>query len=51
MASCCVSSGGAPTPAGTSMFTMRKICTHMKCEVKHNGNMGMGLIMGGAFMA
>jgi len=23
----------------------------MKCEVKHNGNMGMGLIMGGAFMA
>ena len=50
----CVSCGGAPTPAGTSMFTMWKICTHMKCEVKHNGDMGMGhlwLIMGGAFMA
>ena len=31
---CCVSSGGAPTPAGTSVFTMLKICTHMKCEVK-----------------
>ena len=47
----CVLSGGAPTPAGTSMFTM---CTHMKCEVKHNGDMGMGhlwLIMGGTFMA
>ena len=34
-----VSSGGAPIPAGTSMFTK---CTHMKCEVKHNGDMGMG---------
>ena len=47
-----VLSGGAPTPAGTSMLTMWKICTHMKCEVKHNGDMGMGyfcLIMGGAF--
>ena len=38
----CVSSGGAPTPAGTSMFTMWKICTHMKCELKHNGDMKMG---------
>ena len=31
-----------------------KISTHMKCEVKHNGDMGMGqlwLTMGGAFMA
>ena len=31
-----------------------KISTHMKCEVKHNGDVGMGqlwLIMGGAFMA
>ena len=37
-----VSSGGAPTPAGTSMFTIWKICTHMKCEVKHNRDMGMG---------
>jgi len=49
-----VLSGGAPTSAGTSMFTMEKICTHMKCEVKRNGGMGMGhlwLIMGGAFMA
>ena len=44
-----VSSGGAPTPAGTSVFT------------KHNWNMGMGYLwlngwgiyhlMGGAFMA
>ena len=24
------------------MFTMWKICTHMKCEVKHNGNIEMG---------
>ena len=32
----CVS-GGAPTLVGTSMFTMWKICTHTKCEVKHNG--------------
>ena len=33
---------------------MGKDCTHMKYEVKHNGDMGMGhlcLIMGGAFMA
>ena len=37
-----VSSGEAPTPAGTSMFTIWKICAHMKCEVKHNGDMGMG---------
>ena len=29
----CVQSGGAPTLAGTSMFTVSK-CTHgMKCEV------------------
>ena len=44
-----VSSGGAPTPAGTSVFT------------KHNWDMGMGCLwlngwgiyhlMGGAFMA
>ena len=36
-----VSSGGAPTPTGTSVFT------------KHNWNMGMGIcgLMGGAFMA
>ena len=36
-----VSSGGAPTPAGTSVFT------------KHNWDMGMGIcgLMGGAFMA
>ena len=44
-----VSSGGAPTPAGTSVFT------------KHNWDMGMGYLwlngwgiyhlMGGAFMA
>ena len=44
-----VSSGGAPTPAGTSVFT------------KHNWDMGMGFLwlngwgiyhlMGGAFMA
>ena len=30
-----------------------KLCTHMKCEVRHNWDMGMGrlwLIMGGAFM-
>ena len=38
----CVSSGGAPTPAGTSIFTMLKFCTHMKCEVRHNWDMGMG---------
>ena len=37
-----MSSGGAPTPAGTSMFTIQKISAHMKCEVKHNGDMGMG---------
>ena len=42
-----MSTGGAPTRAGTSMFTMWKICTGMKCEVKHNGDMGMGE----AFMA
>ena len=46
---CVVLSGGAPTPAGTSVFT------------KHNWNMGMGYLwlngwgiyhlMGGAFMA
>ena len=48
----CVSSGGTPTPAGTSMFTMWRICTHMKCEVK----MGiwewghLWFIIGGAFM-
>ena len=41
-----MSTGGTPTLAGTSMFTMWKICTRMKCEVKHNGDMGMG----GAFM-
>ena len=29
----CVSSGGAPTLANTSMFTMWKICTHMECEI------------------
>ena len=44
-----VSSGGAPTPAGTSVFT------------KHNWDMGMGIcglmgvaiyhLMGGTFMA
>ena len=31
-----------------------KNCTHMKCEVKCNGEMGMGhlyLILGGTFMA
>ena len=35
-----VSSGGAPTPAGTPVFT------------KHNWDMGMGIygLMGGAFM-
>ena len=38
----CVSSGGAPTLAGTLMFTMWKITTHMKCEVRHNWDMGMG---------
>ena len=47
--SCVVSSGGAPTPAGTSVFT------------KHNWGMGIGYLwlngwgiyhlMGGAFMA
>ena len=26
--------------AGTSMFTMGKFCTHMKCEVKHNWDVG-----------
>ena len=46
---CCVSSGGTPTPAGTSVFT------------KHNWDRGMGYLwlngwgiyhlMGGAFMA
>ena len=41
-----VSSGEATTPAGT-MF-MWKTCTHMKCEVKHHGDMGMGIP--GAFM-
>ena len=51
MQNAAVPSGGALTPAGTSIFTMWKFCTHMKCEVKHNGDMGMGLIMGGAFMA
>ena len=41
-------SGGAPTPAGTSMLTMGKNCAHMKCEVKHNGGYGNGkIIMGG----
>ena len=54
-----MSSWGAPTPAGTSMFTMQKLCTHMKCKVKHNWDMGMGHLllngvgiydlMGGAF--
>ena len=35
-----LSSGGAPTPAGTSVFT------------KHNWDMGMGIcgLMGGAFI-
>ena len=37
----CVSSGGAPTLAGTSMFTVWNLCTHMKCEVRHNWDMGM----------
>ena len=55
----CVSSGGAPTPPGTSMFTMSKMCTHMKCKVSIIGDMGMGHLwlnglgiyelMGGAF--
>jgi len=52
-----MSSGGAPTPAST-LF-----CTHMKREIKNNGDMGMGHLclwlngwgiyglMGGAFMA
>ena len=47
-----VLSGGVPTPAGTPMVTMWKNCTRMKCEVKHNGDVGMEhlcLIMGGAF--
>ena len=60
---CCVSSGGALTSAGTSMFTMWKLCTHMKCEVKNKWDMGMGHLwlnlngwsifhlMGRAFMA
>ena len=52
----CVPSERAPTPAGTSdsMFTMwKKICTHMKCEAKHNRDMGMGHyndLMARAFM-
>ena len=29
----CVLSGGAPIPAGSSMFTISKICTHMKCNI------------------
>jgi len=36
-----------------SMFTMWTLCTHMKCEGKCNGDMGMGhlsLIIGGTFM-
>ena len=40
-----MSGGGAPTLAGTSMFTSCvKICTHMKCEVEHNvaWDLGMG---------
>ena len=36
-------SGGAPTLAGTSnAYHVKKNCTHMKCEVKHNGDMGIG---------
>ena len=27
--------------AHQSMFTMWKLCTHMKCEVRHNWDMGM----------
>ena len=35
----CLSCRGAPTPAGTSMFTTWELSTHMKCEVKHNLDM------------
>ena len=38
----CESGGGTPTPAGISIFTLWKICTHKKCEVKHNGDTGIG---------
>ena len=57
----CVSNRGAPTPAGTSMFTMWKLCIHKVCELRHNWDMGMGHLwlngwgihglMGGTFMA
>ena len=30
----CMSSGGAPTPAGTSVFMMIKISSHKSVEVK-----------------
>ena len=36
-----------------NVHCVKNFCTHMKCEVKHNGDMGMGhlcLIMGGTFM-
>ena len=45
-------SGGAPTPAGTSMLTMWKICTDMKCEVNINGIWEWGIysLMDGLIM-
>ena len=45
-------SGGAPTLAGTSLFTMRKICTHMEYEVNHNDIKEWGTFgsMDGAFI-
>ena len=38
----CVSSWGAPTLAGTSMFIKYKNSAHTKFEVKHDEDMGMG---------
>ena len=35
---CHMSSGGAPTPADTSIC--ENFCKHMECEVEHNMRMG-----------
>ena len=46
-----VLSGGAPTPAGISMFTMWNIYTHMKCEVTPRYGYGaLWLIMDEVFI-
>ena len=48
----CVEWGSTNTGWHIDIHHVKNFFTHMKCEVKHNGDMGMGhlwLIMGGAF--